>query len=260
MFATTGQPSVFAPNSGEIMNFEKVSIYIGATDENESLKKTVDYIMHNCNACDIDRVVMVYSSKSSASCIAAIEELSKKYYGTVFGMLQKRPFVGGAIRDGFDSAESSHIMLLPGDLGVSLDCIPKMINCAKENPEIIVKTSRWLEKGSFYGYKKLRKVLNKLAQIFLRVLFLSDITDFTSPVQTMPTALYKMIEFKELNFPVLIELVVAPLRVGAKFTEIPVRCNGRTEGKSKNSFKQTALYLKTALRVRFSPKKKLIKR
>lgn len=242
------------------MDFEKVSIYIGATDENEGLKKTVDYIMHNCNCGDIDRVVMVYPEKASAPCVTAINELSQKYCGTVFGMRQKRPFIGGGIRDGFDSAKSSHIMLLPGDLGVSLDCIPKMIDGAKENPEIIVKTSRWLEKGCFHEYSKARKALNRLAQIFLKVLFLSNITDFTLPVQTMPTALYKSIEFKELNFPFLIELVVAPLRVGAKFKEIPVHCSGRSEGKSKNSFKQTALYLKTALRVRFSPKKKLIKR
>lgn len=242
------------------MNFESVSIYIGATDENEGLKKTVDYIMENCNHADIDRVVMVYPERAAEQCISAIEMLSKKYPGKVFGMVQTRPYIGGGIRDGFDSAVSSHIMLLPGDLGVSLDSIPRMIDGAKAEPETIIKTSRWMEKDCFHEYDPTRKFFNRLAQIFLRVLFLSDLTDFTLPVQTMPTRLYKSIDFRELNFPFLIELVVAPLRLGAKIREIPVHCAGRSEGKSKNSFKQTALYLRTALRVRFSPKKKLIKR
>ena len=260
MCVTTGQRSVSAPNSGEFMNFEKVSIYIGATDENEGLKKTVDYIMETCDINDIDRVVMVYPKRAAEQCVNAIEMLSRKYPGKVFGMMQTRPYIGGGIRDGFDSAASSHIMLLPGDLGVSLDCIPRMINGAKAEPETIIKTSRWLKKGSFHEYDPTRKMFNRLAQIFLKILFLSDLTDFTLPVQTMPTELYKSIDFRELNFPFLIELVVAPLRIGAKFREIPVECMSRTEGKSKNSFRQTALYLKTALRVRFSSKKKLIKR
>ncbi len=91
MCATTGQRSVSAPKSGEFMNFEKVSIYIGATDENEGLKKTVDYIMENCDINDIDRVVMVYPKRAAEQCVDAIGMLSRKYEGKVFGMMQKRP-------------------------------------------------------------------------------------------------------------------------------------------------------------------------
>lgn len=242
------------------MNFESVSIIVGATDENESLRKTADYIMENCDYDDIGKILMVNSKNASDECLNAIKHLSEKYPGKVFGMTQTRPFIGGSIRDGFDTAVTSHIMLLPGDLGVSLDCVPRMIEYAKAEPGIIIKTSRWMEKNCFHEYNKTRKIFNRLAQIFLRVLFLSDLTDFTLPVQIMPTKMYKSIDFRELNFPFLIELVTAPLRLGAKIKEIPVHCAGRSEGKSKNSFRQTALYLRTALRVRFTSKKKLIKR
>lgn len=242
------------------MNYESVTIIVGATDENEGLRITADYIMDNCNPDDICKILMVNSKKASRECLEAIKQLSEKYPGKVVGMTQTRPFIGGSIRDGFDTAVSSHIMLLPGDLGVSLDCVPRMIEGAKAQPEAIIKTSRWMKKNCFHEYSKTRKIFNRLAQLFLRVLFLSDLTDFTLPVQIMPTDMYKSIDFQELNFPFLIELVVAPLRLGAKITEIPVHCAGRSEGKSKNSFMQTALYLKTALRIRFSPKKKLIKR
>ena len=85
------------------------------------------------------------------------------------------------------------------------------------------------------------------------------LTDFTSPVQTAPTEAYRKSDWQELNFPFLLEMVLVPLRLGYKFEEIPVECFERQEGFSRNSTKQTALYLKTALRVRFTPKSKLIR-
>ena len=174
-------------------------------------------------------------------------------------MEQVRPHVGGAIRDGFDTAVSSHILLLPGDLAIGLDAVPRLFEAEKKTPEGIVKTSRWLNKNAFHGYSRTRKALNALAQLFLRVLYHTRLTDLTNPVQIMPSGLYHSIDWRELNFPFLAEMVLCPLRLGTAFTEIPADCMGREEGKSSNSFLQTTLYLRTALRIRFTPKSRLIK-
>ena len=241
------------------MEFRSVTIIIGTTNEKESLILTVDTIMDTCNHNDIDRLLLVKSKDASEGCNEAIAFLENKYPGKVQGLEQTRPFVGGAIQDGFDEADSSHIMLLPSDLGVSLDCVSEMIKKVKEKPEVISKTSRWLLKNSFHNYGKARMFFNKAAQIFLRILYCKSLTDFTSPVQTAPSEAYKQADFRELNFPFLLEMVVLPVRLGYSFEEIPVKCFDRKEGFSRNSVKQTALYLKTAIRVRFTPQSKLIK-
>lgn len=241
------------------MQFTSVTIIIGTTNEKESLICTVDTIMDMCKSEDIDKILLVRSKDSSENCKNATAYLEQKYSDKVVGVEQSRPFVGGAIRDGFDKAESSHIMLLPSDLAISLDCVPRMIECCKNKPDVISKTSRWLIKDGFYNYDKTRKFFNKAAQIFLRVLYMENLTDFTSPVQTAPAEAYAKSDWKELNFPFLLEMVLVPLRLGYSFEEIPVECYGREEGFSRNSLKQTALYLKTAFRVRFTPKSRLIK-
>ncbi len=241
------------------MKFTSVTIIVGTTNEKDSLILTVDTIMRTCNAEDIDRILLVKSKDASEDCNYAIGLLEKRYPGKVQGLEQSRPFVGGAIRDGFDAAAGSHIMLLPSDLGVSLDCVPRMIERAKQMPGIIVKTSRWLKKDSFHNYDKFRKAFNRAAQIFLRVLYMKNLTDFTSPVQTAPSEAYRKADWQELNFPFLLEMVVLPLRLGYAFEEIPVECYERKEGFSRNSARQTALYLTTAVRVRFTPKSKLSK-
>lgn len=241
------------------MKFTSVTIIVGTTNEKESLICTVDTIMNSCSSEDIDKILLVKSKDASENCNFAIGLLEQKYPGKVFGLEQTRPFVGGAIRDGFDAASSSHIMLLPSDLGVDLRCVPLMIEKVKEKPSVISKTSRWLQKDSFHNYNDTRRLFNKAAQIFLRVLFGIGLTDFTSPVQTAPSEAYEKSNWKELNFPFLLEMVLVPLRLGYAFEEIPVQCFERKEGFSRNSVKQTALYLRTALRVRFTPKSKLVK-
>lgn len=241
------------------MEFTSVTIIIGTTNEKESLICTVDTIMNTCNPDDIYKLLLVKSKDASDDCNYAIELLENKYPGKVQGLEQTRPYVGGAIRDGMDAVTSSHTMLLPSDLAISLSCVPEMIEKVKAKPDVISKTSRWLKKDSFHNYNSVRKVINATAQVFLRILFGVKLTDFTSPVQTAPTEAYRKSDWQELNFPFLLEMVLVPLRLGYKFEEIPVECFERQEGFSRNSTKQTALYLKTALRVRFTPKSRLIR-
>lgn len=241
------------------MEFTSVTIIIGTTNEKESLMCTVDTIMDTCRHEDIDKLLLVKSKDASEDCNRTIELLEKKYPDKVQGLEQTRPYVGGAIRDGMDTVTASHTMLLPSDLAISLSCVPEMIERVKQKPDVISKTSRWLRKDSFHNYNSTRKVLNSAAQVFLRILYGVKLTDFTSPVQTAPTEAYRKSDWQELNFPFLLEMVLVPLRLGYKFEEIPVECFERQEGFSRNSTKQTALYLKTALRVRFTPKSRLIR-
>lgn len=241
------------------MLFESVTIVVSATDESASLIKAVETTISGCNTTDIDSFLIVIPENAGTECLGAIEFLKEKYPKKIRKLVQQRPYIGGAMRDSIDSTFSSHIMFFSADIPVGLDCIPAMIEKAKQNPDTIIKISRWLEKNSFYGYSPSRKLFNRIAQKFIGILFSSELTEFTTPVLTAPTEIYKNILFRELNFPCLLESVIIPVRADCKFKEIPAKSFPRTEGKSKNSVLQTALYLRTALRVRFTPIKKLYK-
>lgn len=242
------------------MSFEKVSIVISATDESKSLIKTVEYILTCCNLSDIEVLLVVIPKNAHKNCTDTIHYLKLKYPGLVKEFVQQHPYIGGALRDSVEEVMSSHILFTSADIPVSLESIPIMIERSKENPEKIIKISRWLKKNSFVNYGKAKKTLNFLAQKLLRVLFNSELTDFTTPILIAPTKIYKNIIFKEWNFPCLLEAVLIPVKIGCIIEEVPVKCYYRTEGKSKNSMLQTALYLKTAIRIRISSKSKLYKK
>lgn len=239
--------------------FDKVTIVISATDETDSLAEIVDTTISKCDTSDIACFLIVVPQNTDRQCLDVIEALKEKYAEQVKCLVQEHPYIGGALRDAVDATESSHILFFSADIPANLESIVVMIQEAKANPGTIVKVSRWLEKDSFFGYNKARLFFNFWAQKFLKVLFCSKLTEFTTPILIAPTDIYKRICFNEWNFPCLLEAVLIPVKMGFKITEIPAKCLPRTEGKSKNSALQTALYLKTALRVRFTPKSKLYK-
>ena len=241
------------------MNNFSISVVIPATDESAALKKTVDYINNRC-AEKIDKTIIVISRKASQECVAASEDLKNKYPGSVLVSIQTHDGLGCAAIHGLQMVNTTHMTFFPADLAIELDSLDRMIAAARINPEKVIKSSRWLEKGSFIGYSKSRFVLNQMAQLFLKILFFSKLTDLTNPVQVIPTNYEKNVIWKEKGFCTLIEHTIMPVRLGYVCLEVPAKCYPRTEGSSKNSAMRTALYMKTVLRVRFTPKSRLMKK
>lgn len=240
-----------------MIKFTGASVILGAVDEAHSIEKICGYLMESCEA-DIAGIIIVKSKSCTPECTASVDEIKRRYGEKILVITQKRPSIGGAIWDGMEAANGSHTVLLASDLAHDLSVVPLMLESAKKKPEVICTASRWLG-GSFYGYPAAKKLLNYCAQGFLRVLYGAKLTDFTNPVQIAPSSLYKSIAWEDCGFPFLLEMSLKPLRLGCEFTEIPTNCYPRTEGKSKNSFMQTARYLGCALHIRFMKREKLLK-
>ena len=241
------------------MEFTSVSFFICATDEENSLKKTVRDVLDLCRDNMPEKIVIVMSRDATEGCRRAAEECRAAAPDLIECMFQHDPGLRGAILNSVDHITSSHTIGLSADYPISIDNIPAMIEGAKKEPDVIFKNSRHLQKHSFSGYSKTKMLFNVCGQAFLRFLFRSKLTDLTSPLQIMPTQLYKDIKWTESSFAFLEEMVLIPLRLGIRIVELPAKCMSRTEGTSKNSFFQTAKYLTAALRIRFTPKKNLLK-
>lgn len=240
-----------------MQNFS-VTVIIPATDENNSLIRTLDYIYNQCTE-RIDKTIIILSRYASTECIKATEYLKNKYGAVVETATQTEDGLGSATICGIEMVKTTHMTFFPADLAIELEALDRMICSARKNPDTIVKSSRWIEEKSFIGYNKKRLILNVAAQKFLRLLFHTKLTDLTNPVQVIPTFYEQTVNWKEKGFCTLLEHTIVPVRLGYKFIEIPAKCFPRTEGKSKNSVFKTALYLKTALRIRFSSPDSLYK-
>ncbi len=238
--------------------FKNISIMLGAVTESFTLIETVEKILSICNPSDLCEIIICYSEKATIECIDALNKLKGlKVEVPIIILQQKRPAMA-SINDIIDAAQGSHCLLLASDMALDLDTVPVLIELAKKNPNTIHSVSRWKKGCKFYGYGKIKRIVNFFAQKFLAILYMRNLTDFTIPVQIAPAELYKSIRFEETGFSFLLEMVLKPIRLGYKFTETPTNCYSRKEGKSSNSNKQLLGYLKVALHVRFMKKEDIL--
>lgn len=238
--------------------FKDLSIMLGAVTEAETLKKTVKTVLSICDHKDLKEIIICYSERSTKESMAAVKEIKAAEDDVpIVVMKQVRPYMA-SVNDTIDASRGSHCLLLASDMALDLTVVPKLIELAKRDPDVIHSVSRWMKGCKFYGYGRVRRVINFIAQKFLAMLYMRNLTDFTIPVQIAPAELYKSIRFEETRFSFLLEMVLKPIRLGYKFTETPTNCYSRKEGKSSNSFMQTADYLRVALHIRFMKKEDIL--
>lgn len=241
--------------------FTGATILLPIVDEVQAVKKTVGIILDTCDNNDIEEILLVVSKKANEKCMENLAEIKKNTKDVnIKVVVQTHPYIGGAARDAFEIAKGSHFISMPSDLELDPCCAAEMIKESKKHPDKIITTSRWLIKNNFIDYNQTKKIINCCAQKFLAVLFNVKLTDITSPTQLCPTKIYQSINWERYDFPFLLEISLKPIRLGVEFVEIPVRfLSARNEGKSSNSFFNTAMYLPVAFHNRFMKKSKILK-
>lgn len=241
--------------------WNSVSIIIAALNETYSLRETVEKILSLCNNDDIAEIIIVVCKKTTPECLTVANELSNYYSKNVAIKVycQKKPFVGMAYREAFDLAKGSHAVIMSADLETPPEILPKFIEMAKSSPNVVITASRWLAEGSFDGYSKVKWLCNWIFQKMIAILFLCKNSDLTYGYRIFPVSLLRSIQWKETRHPFFLETGLVPLRLNIPIKEVPAKWKARTEGSSINSFWANFKYFKTALRIRVTPKRALIK-
>jgi len=128
--------------------------------------------------------------------------------------------------------KSNYVVIHDADLEYDPQDIKKLFNLIKENHEIFLIGSRFLNDRKVQHYYR-----TYLANTFLSWLFSfvhgKKITDIASCYKLMPSAFFKQTDFKETGFAIEIELVAKFLKKSKNILEAPISYNARTyeEGK-----------------------------
>lgn len=242
--------------------FKNVTILLPAMDETYSLEETVDTIVKTCKKEDLAEFILLLCDRSTEECVAVAQQLVEKYKGIIpiYIHYQKLPFVGGAIREGFDRAKGTHVVLMSSDLETDPNVIQEFIEKSKEHPGKIITASRWRKGGGFQNYNKIKLICNLIFERVIGLFYFVNLTDITYAFRIFPADLMRSIEWQELKHPFFLETALKPIRLGVRFVEIPARWAARTEGVSQNSFFENFKYFRTAWDNRFLKERDILRK
>jgi glycosyltransferase involved in cell wall biosynthesis len=236
-----------------------VTIILPAIDETWSLRETLTRI-ESASSSDVLQYLIVLSPKyTSAACREVAEALAVEFPGRVQLLEQRLPFLGGAVRDGFDATKGTHVIMMSSDLETDPATVPLLIAEAKLHPAAIITATRWKDGAVFEGYDPLKLVLNKIFQGFFALLYRVRLTDLTFAYRIFPTSLVQSIRWEELKHPFLFETIIKPLRLGVEVVEVASSWRARTEGVSHNTFLTNFVYFRIGLKTLFKSPRKILK-
>ncbi len=238
--------------------FESATIVLPLVDETVSLKQTVDIVLRDARREDIKELLIVTCKKTTNDARAVAAQLQKELGSLVVMHEQTLPYLGGAIREAFNLARGSHVLLMASDLETDPHDAAAMMAEAKKNPSCIITASRWLKGVEFHGYSKIKLVCNWIFQHFFSVLYGVKLTDLTFAYRIFPTKLVQAIRWEDLRHSFLFETLVKPLRLGVPVIEVPSTWRARIEGASQNSFFRNFEYFRIGLRTRFASRKNIL--
>jgi glycosyltransferase involved in cell wall biosynthesis len=238
--------------------FESATIILPVMNETTSLEDTVNIILRDVRDC-IREFLIVVCDRTTPEAMATVDRLQQAHGDLVVVHHQKLPFLGGAIREAFDLARGSHVVMMASDLETDPNDVRTLIAEAQKNPSALVTASRWRKGGAFQGYSPVKLVCNWIFQRCFSVLYGVRLSDMTYAYRIFPTKLVQSIRWDELRHPLLFETLIKPLRLGVPVIEIPSVWRARTEGESQNPFFRNFAYFRTGLKIRFASKRAILK-
>ncbi len=241
--------------------FEKVTIFIFAANETNALRETVNSICTECSDEDLEEILIVAKNTECPSYSEAKKIIFENNNPKIKLYVQKAPTIELCAAELPPMVKSSHFVIMVGDMEMNPKDLKVFIQKAKKHPQRIICAAKWHKDSQIIGYGNFREFGSRMMNSFISILFGRNVKDPFSVYQIYPISVYNQMNFdKPESFA--FEYTLKPLRCGIEYEEIPTVYRNRVEGKTnfnyKKLFSTAILFCLTAVRLRFSSKKKLL--
>jgi len=151
----------------------------------------------------------------------------------------RRKGLGGAITEGINKSAGELICIMMSDLSDDIEDFKKYYNIIKEEQIDAVFGSRFIRGSKIIDYPKKKLILNRIFNIFTKLLFISDYNDFTNAFKIYKkNALLKTFPLVSESFNVFLEMPLKIISRKMKYKIIPISWTNRKEGISKFDIKE----------------------
>lgn len=216
----------------------KLSVVIPAQDEEDVIGETVAGVVAVLERERVDHEVLVVDDASSDGTRAAVERVAAEHPTVRYHLSHYSKGFGMAVRAGLDEFTGDAVAIFMAD--------------RSDDPEDLLRYHRVLEEGwdcafgsrfiagsSVHDYPRIKLAVNRLANLFVRAIFLHGYNDTTNAFKAYRRDVIESVSpLLSNHFNLTVELPLKAIVRGNSFSVLPISWTNRTTGTSKLAMRE----------------------
>lgn len=212
---------------------EKLSVVIPARNEEGCISATVQHLNLELNLQRVPHEIIVVDDGSSDGTWALLEELSSRIPECKPVQNNGEHGFGRAIVYGFGHVTGDAVVVMMADESDDSRDVVKYWRLLNEGWDAVFG-SRFMQGGGVIDYPQHKLLLNRMANMFLRLLFRVPLNDFTNAFKAYRrTVIEGCRPFLSPHFNLTVELPLKTIVRGYTWTTMPITWRNRRFGESK---------------------------
>ena len=220
------------------MTVSSVNIVVPLKNEDKSVDNLIKNLVPVVEKINKKINISLIDDHSSDQTWDALKKLEQKF-NFIKAYQNERPSgIGNAIKFGIEKNENDAIIIFMGDCSDNPNDIIEYIKHLDEGYDCVFG-SRFVKGSELHDYPILKLIFNRLANNFIRVLFLIKYNDITNAFKAYRTKVLKeCFPIISQHFNINAELSLKSIVRGFKYKVIPISWTNRKKGVSKFYIKE----------------------
>ena len=221
-----------------------MSIIIPAKNEAQVILYTIKKIIKKFKKLNYEIIVINdFSTDDTLKKIKKLKNSKVRIYNNI------SPGLGGAIRLAIKKVMKKYLTIFMSDSADDIQNLKEYYELSLTNKYDGIFGSRFIKGGVTRNYPKKKLFLNRLANNFIKILFLYNYNDFTNAFKCYKTKKINILpRLTSENFDIFLELPLKFITFKNKVKIIPTQWKERKRGKTKFVIKELhSHYLKTLM-------------
>ncbi len=211
----------------------KLSIVIPAYNESRSLPETIHSINDALSVIRIDHEILVINDNSNDDTLEVLEGLAARIPTLRYLTNEGPNGFGYAIRKGLENFTGDCVAIMMADLSDSPYDLIKFYTTMVESQYDCVFGSRFMKGAKVIDYPKYKKLVNRLANLIIRIMFRISYNDTTNAFKLYKKSTIEGLKpFMSPHFNLTVELPLKAIIRGYSYAVVPNSWTNRKYGVS----------------------------
>lgn len=216
----------------------KLSVVIPAHNEDACIETTIDNLVTILRAEYIDFEILAINDNSVDQTESILERLSAIHPEVRYLNNSYHKGFGFAVRTGLENFTGDAVAIVMADGSDDPHDVVKFFRKLEEGYDCVFG-SRFMEGGKTYDYPQFKLILNRLFNLFIRILFVLRYNDVTNAFKMYRhETIAGLKPFLSHHFNLTVELPLKAITRGYSYAVLPNSWTNRKTGESKLKIKE----------------------